>query len=131
MDESANEAYLIKASKRWMNGGFDYNYKAIEPSKTQITGLAKEVTDYQTSSELSDRLSQLEGVNFPLGTLNCLSINYKRIAILKLIDVVMFIFVVISGVYIFNNKDNIRPLYLKIWILGMMAPLVILIGIIR
>lgn len=129
INKDTYDAYLIKSSKKWLSNNFGSGYKALDSNGVQITGLAKEITDYQTSRALGARLIQLEGVNYPLGALYCLNLEYKLTAILKLIDVALLITMVITGVYI-KNKNDVKPLYVKLWLGGIVISLALLIGII-
>lgn len=125
------DAYLIKASQKWLNNKFGSDHIALDVNGVQITGLAKEVSDYQASREIEKQLSRLEGVNYPLGKLYCLNLEYRLTAVLKLIDFALILASVIMGVYISGNKGDVKPIYGKLWIAVMVIALVLLIGIIR
>ena len=125
------DAYLIKASKKWLNNKFGSDHIALDFNGVQVTGLAKEISDYQTSKAIEAQLSRLEGVKYPLGKLCFINLEYKLTAILKLIDFVLILTAVIMGVYILKNNDYVRPVCGKLWIAVMVISLVLLIGIIR
>lgn len=130
IDEDYN-AYLIKASKKWLSHNFSSNYQALNANGIQIKGLVKKVSDDQTERELENRLSQLEGIEFPLGMLGCLSLNYILIAVLKLIDVVMLVGIFISGRYISKTKNRVNPIVIKVWLVLLIVSMILTMGIIK
>ena len=113
--EDTYDVYLIKSSKGWLKKNFADDYTALNSNGVQITGLAKEVSDSQVSRELETRLSQLEDVNYPLGQLCCLELDYKFNAILKLINFVLLIGLIITGVFIFKTKISGHSILVISW----------------
>lgn len=130
-EEESYNAYIIKASKKWLEDNFDSNYMAKKSDGIQITALAKKVSDYQTARELYSRATQIEGVNYPLGTEYYLDMGYKANAITKLIIFSLIIFLAFTGVNFVKNKGEVKPLFVKCWIIVLMVTLVLLLGVIR
>lgn len=130
IEEDTYNAYLIKGSEKWLSNNFDSDYKALNTDGVQVTGLAKEIHDYRTEKEIETRLSELEGINYPLGMSYCLDLGYKFFALFKFIDAVLFIAVIIAGVYIYKFKNNVKPLYSKLLLAVIMTALIMLIVII-
>ena len=131
IDEETYDAYLIKGPKKWLKKNFDSDYFALDKNGVQITGLSKKVTDYEVAKELETRLAQMGGLNYPLGELYCLNIQYKMISILKIIVATILIVLVITGVYIVPNKDHVKDKYIVLWVTSLFVSLVLLIVTIR
>ena len=124
IDDNNYNAYLIKAPKKWLENNFDINGQAA--GGMQITGLVKKISDFQTSREIENRLMQLDGVALPYGA-NCINLDYKGRAILKLVAAVLAIVVVITGLIIYKDRDDVNRTYAKIWVVGLMVTLVLLL----
>ena len=124
VDDNNYNAYLIKAPKKWLESNFDINGQAA--GGMQITGLVKKISDFQTSREIENRLMQLDGVALPYGA-NCINLDYKGRAILKLVAAVLAIVVVITGLIIYKDRDDVNRTYAKIWVVGLMVTLVLLL----
>ena len=103
------------------------DYTALNPNGVQAIGLAKEISDFELSRELETRLSQVEGVNYPLGQMYCLHLQYEFDAIFSLIVVVLAIFVIITGIYIFRIKNSVEPVFVTLWTVVMLIALVLLL----
>lgn len=127
INEDTYDAYLIKSSKKWLKTNFGSDYTALNPNGVQATGLAKEISDFELSRELETRLSQVEGVNYPLGQMYCLHLQYEFDAIFSLIVVVLAIFVIITGIYIFKIKNSVEPVFVTLWTVVMLIALVLLL----
>ncbi|MGN0402216.1 MAG: hypothetical protein ACI4HQ_08160 [Acetatifactor sp.] len=91
IEEETFDAYIIKASKKWLEKNFDSDYMAINPEGMQITALAKKVSDYETARELQTRAAQIEELQYPLGTEYCLDLGYRQTAIVKLLLIVWLV----------------------------------------
>lgn len=130
LDEEDN-AYLIKASKKWLRNHFDDNYQALNSNGVPIKGLVKKISDFWTERELEDRLSQLEGVRFPLGALGCLDLNYMSMAVLKLIDGVLFLAALLMGRRIFKNRDALGTGFIGAWLGILVLSLILMLFIIK
>lgn len=130
-EDGTNNAYVIKASKHWLDKKFDADYRALDSKGVEITALAKKVSDFQTSQELANRLSQAGEMNYPIGAENCLVVDYKKNAIVKLIDFVLLLCVAATGVYIFSNKHDVKPAYTIVWCIGLVVSLLLCIRVIR
>ena len=81
VDDETGHGYLIKGSKKWLEKNFDENYQSLQPGGVQIKGLVKTITEYKLERELTDRLSQLDGLQYPYGVLGCMDLNYVRTAV--------------------------------------------------
>lgn len=95
-----------------------------------VKGIAKTVSDFETKQELGSRLSQLDLV-YPYGMLNCIDLDYVLRSVLKLIDCVLLIAVVISGIYVLSIGKNSKPVLFKVWLVGMSISLFLLLIVIR
>lgn len=125
--DDAYNAYLIKGSKKWLDKNFDSEYVAKESGGLQVKGLAKNISDYKTQDELKKRLSQLEGVQYPLGMSTCMNLNYKTTAILKLAECLLLIVMFLFGWHILKQKDSVAPALIKVWLVSIFAALFLLI----
>lgn len=130
-EDESNNAYVIKASKHWLDKKFDADYRALDQNGVEITALAKKVSDWHTSQELAARLSQMGELNYPIGAENCLVADYKKNAIVRLIDFVLLLCVAVTGLYIFSNKYDIKPVYIKVWCIGLLVSLMLCTRVIR
>lgn len=129
INEESYDAYLIMGPKKWLNKNFDSDNLALDPNGVQITGLSKKVSDNKVARELETRLSQLEGLNYPLGELYCVNMQYQFISIIKLIAAALLLFLAITGAYIVPNKDNIKQLYINMWTTSLFIFMALLIVI--
>lgn len=129
--DDANNAYLIKAPKKWLEKNFNSDYYSLNPNGIQIEGLAREVHDSQIESKLQNCLSQLEGIQYPLGSSNYIDLYFKLIAILKLVDFLLILIIIFTGIYIFKRKDDIKPVFIIAWTVGILISLILLIEIVR
>ena len=59
INEETMESYVILASKNWGNDTFDEDGYTINSKGTEITGLAKKITDHDILSEITDVLDQV------------------------------------------------------------------------
>lgn len=125
-DESFN-AYIIKASKDWLDTHFDSGNMAKDAGGFEFTTLAYKVTDYKVTRELSSRAAQIRGVNYPLGTEYCLDINYKMMAALRLLVAVLCVILAVTGIYVVRNKGTINPIFGKCWGVGILITAVLLL----
>lgn len=130
LDEDYN-AYLIKASKKWLKNHFGEDYQALDSNGVPIKGLVKKISNYQLERELENRLSQLEGVSFPLGALGCLDLNYMLTAILKLIDGVLLLTAFLMGRRIVKNRASFGPGFTGVWLVILMVSLVLTLFVLR
>lgn len=131
VEEESGDAYIIKASKKWLKNNFGSDHMSIAPEGVEVTALAKKVSDYKTSDELTSRASQADGLNYPLGTKYCLDIGYKMDAALKLVVFTLFVFLIGTGIYIFKNKGDVSPALAKCWVVVMIITVLLFIGVIR
>lgn len=129
--EESGDAYIIKASKKWLKNNFGSDYMAIDPEGVEITALAKKVSDYKTSDELNSRASQVDGIQYPLGTEYCLDVAYKVTAVLKLVIFTLSVILIVTGIYIVKNKGDVKPILAKCWIAVMIITIVLFIVVIR
>mgnify|MGYP004511981299 CR=1 FL=1 len=129
-NSNTSEAYLIKVSKSWYDKNFDADGTALSSDGITVKGIAKAVSDFDTKQELDSRLSQLDLV-YPYGMLNCLDLDYVLRSVLKLIDCVLLIAVVISGIYVLSTGKNSKPVLFKVWLIGMIISLILLLTVIR
>ena len=121
IDDEKGDAYLIKASKKWLKKNFDEEFQSIAPDGLQVTGLVKKVSDFKTEKELQNRLSVLEEIRFPFGMTGCMNLNYILFALLKLFDVLMVLVLFFTGRIIFKSKDTVAPVLIKIWLVGLIV----------
>lgn len=129
-NSNTSEAYLIKVSKSWYDKNFDADGAALSSGGITVKGIAKAVSDFETKQELGSRLSQLDLV-YPYGMLNCIDLDYVLRSVLKLIDCVLLIAVVISGIYVLSIGKNSKPVLFKVWLVGMSISLFLLLIVIR
>lgn len=58
-------------------------------------------------------------------------LDYKKNAIVKLIDFFLLLCVIITGFYIFSNKRDIKPVCMIAWCVGLVVSLMLCLRIIR
>lgn len=130
IEEESYDAYIIKASPKWLEKHFDSNHMAKEAGGIRITALADKVSDYKISRELHSRAVQIEelmeGLNYPLGTAYCLNMGYKTGAVLKLIVVVLCVALTITGIYFVKNKSLVSSLFGKCWLVALIITLILM-----
>ena len=114
-----------------MEKNFDENYQSLQPGGVQIKGLVKTITEYKLERELTDRLSQLDGLQYPYGVLGCMDLNYVRTAVLKLADVFLLLFAFLGFRYVVKGKDSTPPWFIKVWLVTLIVSVMLLIVIIR
>lgn len=131
VDDEIGYGYLIKGSKKWLEKNFDENYQSLQPGGVQIKGLVKTITEYKLERELTDRLSQLDGLQYPYGVLGCMDLNYVRTAVLKLADVFLLLFAFLGLRYVVKGKDSTPPWFIKVWLVTLIVSVMLLIVIIR
>ena len=110
VNEDTSEAYIVHSSKGWLKDNFTDDYMTKTGSAMTITGLAKRVTDFDTETELGNRISQMQGASFPLGIMS-LELNYKTTAILRLVLAIAAIILLIGGIYFVKNKGNVNKYF--------------------
>ncbi len=110
VNEETSEAYIIHASKGWLKDNFTDDYMTKTGAAMTVTGLAKRVMDFNTETELGNRVSQLQTASFPLGIMS-LELNYKSAAILRLVLALAAIILLIAGIYFVKNKGNVNKYF--------------------
>lgn len=131
VDDETGNAYLIQGSKKWLEKNFDANYQSLQPGGVQITGLVKTISEYKLERELKERLSQLEGLQYPYGMLGCMDLNYVRTAVLKLVDGFLFLFLFFGFRYALKGKNSAPPWFIKVWLVALFVSVGLMIFIIR
>lgn len=131
IEEASYDAYIIKASKKWLGNHFDSNHMAKDAGGIRVTALAVKVSDYEISRELNSRATQvealMEGLHYPLGTGYCLNMGYKAEAIAKLIVFVLCIILTITGIYLVKNKGAAKSLFAKCWVAVIFITIILLL----
>lgn len=127
IEEDTYAAYIIKASKKWLENNFDSDYKAKDAGGFRITALAGKVHGFDISRELQSRAENIGELNYPLGTEYCLNMGYKTDAIIKLIVVVLCIILTITFIIFVKPESEEKPLYKKYWIVGLVITLVLML----
>lgn len=127
--EETQEAYVIRAPKKWLSKNFDSNGGAIESEGVELTSLAKKVTDYDLEKELSYRIAAIDGISYPLGTNYYLDGMYKKNAIYKLTIVGLIAILSLLGIYIFHNLDRINRNLLRVYAVAVFVTLLLCIKI--
>ncbi|MDE5769700.1 MAG: hypothetical protein K2H82_09985 [Oscillospiraceae bacterium] len=97
IDEDYN-AYTIRAGKNWEEENFsNFDPDAEEYTTIEITGLVKEISDYDVSKEIQSTAAELEEMEFPLGATQCLELTYIKDAWMKLLAGILLLIVSIVG----------------------------------
>ncbi|MDE5884529.1 MAG: hypothetical protein K2H29_05555 [Oscillospiraceae bacterium] len=97
IDEDYN-AYTIRAGKNWKEENFsNFDPDAEEYTTVEITGLVKEISDYDVSKEIQSTAAELEEMEFPLGVTQCLELTYIKDAWMKLLAGILLLIVSIVG----------------------------------
>ncbi len=121
VDAQTKDSYVIKASKKWYEKNFGSDYKPLDANGVEITALSKKVSDYETSREMTRRISELKGMEFPLGANYSLELDYKAVAIKKIIMFVFSIILAVSGYFVLKNKGSIKPVIVKCWLVALIV----------
>lgn len=134
INEETMESYVILASKNWGNDTFDEDGYTINSKGTEITGLAKKITDHDILSETTDVLDQVdEGIEltYPAGRTSSLDLNYKKNAYMRLVSAALILILSIVGVVYRNKVDEINPKLTKIYLVVLIVTMILMIVAIR
>lgn len=134
VNEETMESYVILASKNWGNDTFDEDGYTINSKGTEITGLAKKITDHDILSEITDVLDQVdEGIEltYPAGRTSSLDLNYKKNAYMRLVSAALILILSIVGVVYRNKVDEINPKLTKIYLVVLIVTMILMIVAIR
>lgn len=134
INEETMESYVILASKNWGNDTFDEDGYTINSKGTEITGLAKKITDHDILSEITDVLDQVdEGIEltYPAGRTSSLDLNYKKNAYMRLVSAALMLLLSIVGVVYRNKVDEINPKLTKIYLVVLIVAMILMIVAIR
>ncbi len=134
INEETMESYVILASKNWGNDTFDEDGYTINSKGTEITGLAKKITDHDILSEITDVLDQVdEGIEltYPAGRTSSLDLNYKKNAYMRLVSAALILILSIVGVVYRNKVDEINPKLTKIYLVVLIVAMILMIVAIR
>lgn len=129
VNDETGEACYIKASKRWYNKNFDGNGQAVVSGFT-LTSLAKKADDYEVEKELVARAEQMEGLGFLLPPNYSLELDYKFIAICKLVLLALAGVLAVFGVKLVRNNGNVKSGVGKIYLVACLIFLVLLLKVI-
>ena len=134
INEETMESYVILASKNWGNDTFDEDGYTINSKGTEITGLAKKITDHDILSEITDVLDQVdEGIEltYPAGRTSSLDLNYKKNAYMRLVSAALILILSIVGVVYRYKVDEINPKLTKIYLVVLIVAMILMIVAIR
>ena len=134
VNEETREGYVILAPKNWGNDTFDEDGYTINSKGTEITGLAKKITDHDILSEITDVLDQVdEGIEltYPAGRTSSLDLNYKKNAYMRLVSAALILILSIVGVVYRNKVDEINPKLTKIYLVVLIVAMILMIVAIR
>ena len=125
--KDSNDAYLIRASKKWLDKNFKTNYQAINDDGFSFTALPERISDFDITDELNSRLQQVGGYNYPLGYEYCLEYSYQSIAVKKLILFVFSIILVIVGIILAKKNENANSKFGAAFIVAILVFLALMI----
>lgn len=128
-DDEKDEAYIIKAPKKWLEKNFDSEGYALSTGGMEITALTKRISDFELEKELNSTFSQIDDLYFPLGYTTYIDTAYKTTIIAKLVLFVLYIFIVAAGIFIL--KKGMQTTFSKIWVVVIMAWLIALLIVIN
>ena len=134
VNEETMESYVILASKNWGNDTFDEDGYTINSKGTEITGLAKKITDHDILSEITDVLDQADEsieLTYPAGRTSSLDLNYKKNAYMRLVSAALILILSIVGVVYRNKVDEINPKLTKIYLVVLIVAMILMIVAIR
>ena len=107
VSKGTQDAYLIRAPKSWLKKNFNADYASKDFEGFNLTAPSVGITDSKVRNELTSRISQIEGLNYPLGTDYCLEFSYKSIAIKKLLLFAYALILIIAGIYLSKNDNKV------------------------
>lgn len=116
INEENLEAYVIKASKKWLEKNFDSEGISLAAGGLEITGLAKKI-DYDVEREIYSFLTSVEEVTYPLTASKFLDTSYMTDIIAKLVLFAVLVFLVTAFLIILKKGGS--PVFSKI--LGVLA----------
>ena len=125
--KGTQDAYIIRAPKKWFTNYFNADYSSKDANGFNFTALSERISDYEVRDELVNRVSQVQGLNYPIGTDYCLEFSYKTIAIKKLALFLYAIVLAIAGIFISKNKESINDNASKILFVAFFVFLVLTI----
>lgn len=126
-DENYN-SYIILAPKKWAEKNFsDFNPDAEIDTIIEITGLVKEISDYDVSKEIQSMTAELENMQFPLGTTQCLELSYIKDACMKLFSGILLLILSVTGFIIYKLKIKVPKIVSIIYSIVLLLDLILLI----
>lgn len=109
-NETTDDYYLIKASKNWGTEHFDEDAFARDEAGYQMKATVRKVWSSNVSSGIRSRL-RIGGLTeqdlYPKGTDYCLNAQYKRLAVLKLIEFISLLVLCCTGFSILHNNAEV------------------------
>lgn len=127
--DDGKTGYIISGAKNWLEKNFDSNGIANSDDGVEITGHAKQISDYKIETELSNRLQQLDKIDFTLGEDVCLDVAYKFKAIKSILAGVLLLISSVIGILCFKAKlFTNNKIILFIFIASLLGGLVLMIN---
>ncbi len=132
VEEETGLVYIIKASPEWFEKNFDSNNMAVDSAGVSVTALKEKESDYKTSSELHNQIAQVqaEGVRFPLGEKYYLDLEYKTLAVTKLVLFAVFIILTVTCIYSVNRLERIKKPFFWCWLVVFIAALIFFLKVV-
>ena len=110
VNDETGEAYVILASKNWCKDNFSDDCRSLDPDGYELQCRVKKISDSQTRKNISDYLKMnyggVIGLTYPEGMERCLNETYKRIALLKLIELISLVCSVVTAVIMARKGEE-------------------------
>lgn len=120
------DAYIIHAPKKWD----EKNFSETGDNSVEITALAKKISDYKISSEISSTIGTLDA-DFPLGASSCLELTYIRDAIMQIVSGILLLILTIIGCTEYKKRAELPPLATKIYAVAAFFTIILVLISIR
>ncbi|MBP3204240.1 MAG: hypothetical protein J6M66_02310 [Lachnospiraceae bacterium] len=131
MNETTNEACVVKASPKWYKKNFDETTGyALNTGGVVITALSKRETDFEIRDELISRASQVDGVQYITAPGYAMELDYKVRAFEKLALLVVFCVVVAWGVVIVKRGKPVGDKAGKVYLVFAIVLLILILKVI-
>ena len=129
MDSATGQAVVVNGSASWFKRNFDDAGKALDAAGGSVTALAKR-GDFEVTEEIVNRVSQTEGLQFVVTPDRQLKMNYKTVAIEKLLVLALAAVLVFVGFKFSKSETEIPALSKRLYLVAVILFLVFFLRVV-
>ena len=129
MDSATGQACIVNGSASWFRKNFGADGRALDPAGVNVTSLAKK-GDFEVSEELINRVSGMEGLQFVVMPDYQLKMNYKQIAIEKLLVLALAAILVFVGLRFAKSQTEIPLLSRRLFLVAVILFLIFFLRVV-